>query len=223
MKISIFLPVYNEQDNISEALHNLLPYRQSGHEVIVVDGGSTDNTLMLAHDAADIVIVSKQGRAIQMNDGADVASGDVLLFLHIDTSLPVDALSLITAHQGNKYLWGRFDVQLSSNKKIYRVIESLINLRSKLSSIATGDQAIFVERKLFQGVAGFPEIALMEDVELSRQLKKISAPVCIKQKVITSSRRWEINGVVNTVLLMWKLRLYYFFGVSPERLSKLYR
>lgn len=223
MKISIILPVYNEENNILDTLHCLQSYRQAGHEIIVVDGGSKDNTLMLAHQAADSVIVSKQGRAIQMNNGAAVASGDIFLFLHADTRLPENALSVISADAKAEHLWGRFDVQLSGKAIIYRVIEGLINVRSRLSSIATGDQAIFVERKLFESVSGFPEIALMEDVALSRRLKKISAPLCIKQKVITSSRRWEVNGVLRTVLLMWKLRLYYFFGVSPDHLSKLYR
>lgn len=223
MKISIIVPVFNEEKHIQDALNNLQHYRRSGHEVIVVDGGSTDNTLALAHDGADAVIVSKPGRAIQMNNGSAVATGEVFLFLHADTRLPDNALSLIAEYEDKKSFWGRFDIRLSSNKRIYRLIELLINLRSRLTSIATGDQAIFVERQLFESMAGFPEIALMEDIELSRRLKKVAAPVCVKQKAVTSSRRWEINGVVKTVFLMWKLRLYYFLGVSPERLNKLYR
>jgi len=136
--------------------------------------------------------------------------------------LPTNAVQIISDSFQRKNYWGRFDVRLSSSKYVYRLIERLMNLRSCLTSIATGDQAIFVEKNLFNRVGSYPEIALMEDVEISRQLKKISKPVCLKQKVITSSRRWETNGIVATVLLMWKLRLYYFFGVSPDKLSHLY-
>ena len=223
MKISIIVPVLNEENNLSEALVQLQSLREQGHEVIVVDGGSIDNTLTIAQEGADTVIVSTAGRAIQMNSGAAVASGDVLLFLHADTVLPENASQLIFSYHHAENFWGRFDIRLSSNKIIYRLIERLVNLRSWLTAIATGDQAIFVQRDLFNQIGGFPEIALMEDVAISGSLKKISPPVCLKQKVITSSRRWENNGVVTTVMLMWKLRLYYFFGVSPERLSRLYR
>ena len=223
MKISIIIPVINEEINLSIILSSLQYLRQQGHEIVVVDGGSHDNSLMLAQESADIVIASKPGRAIQMNSGADVATGDVLLFLHADTILPESVSSIFeNLAKGGPY-WGRFDVRLSSNKIIYRVIEWMINLRSRLSSIATGDQAIFVGRALFSQVGGFPEIALMEDIEISRRLRAICKPVNFKQQIITSSRRWEDNGVVSTVLLMWKLRLYYFFGVSPQKLKQLYR
>jgi rSAM/selenodomain-associated transferase 2 len=223
VKISIIIPVLNEEKNLSNTLSQLQSFRHLGHEVIVVDGGSMDNTLALAHAAADAVIVSKAGRALQMNNGAAVATGDLFLFLHADTVLPENALQLVSSFDHLKSFWGRFNIRLSSNKMIFRLIEWLINLRSKLTSIATGDQAIFIERELFNSIGGFPEIALMEDIAISRLLKNISAPVCLKQKVITSSRRWETRGVLATVLLMWKLRLYYFFGVSPEKLGQLYR
>lgn len=222
MKISIIIPVLNEEINLSRISGHLQSIRQQGHEIIIVDGGSVDNTLAISYEVTDKVIVSKAGRALQMNSGASVASGDVLLFLHADTLLPTNAVQIISDSFQRKNYWGRFDVRLSSSKYVYRLIERLMNLRSCLTSIATGDQAIFVEKNLFNRVGSYPEIALMEDVEISRQLKKISKPVCLKQKVITSSRRWETNGIVATVLLMWKLRLYYFFGVSPEKLSQLY-
>ncbi len=212
----------NEEINLSRISGYLQSIRHQGHEIIIVDGGSVDNTLAISYEVTDKVIVSKAGRALQMNSGASVASGDVLLFLHVDTFLPDNAIQIISDSFQSKNYWGRFDVRLSSSKYVYRIIEHLMNLRSCLTSIATGDQAIFVEKNLFNRVGGYPEIALMEDVEISRRLKKISKPVCLKQKVITSSRRWETNGVVATVLLMWKLRLYYFFGVSPEKLSQLY-
>ncbi len=232
IKISIIIPVLNEEAILSHISEHLQSIKEQGHEVIIVDGGSADNTLTMAHEIADTVIISKAGRALQMNNGAAIASGEILLFLHADTFLPDNTIQVILdSYQKNNYLgknhpdkhyWGRFDVRLSSSKLVYRLIESLMNLRSCLTSIATGDQAIFVEKKLFNSVGQFPEIALMEDIAISRQLKKIAKPVCIKQKVVTSSRRWENNGVIATVLLMWKLRLYYFFGVSPEKLNQLY-
>ena len=222
MNVSIIIPVLNEEINLSRLSCQLQSIRLLGHEVIIVDGGSVDNTLAIAYEITDMVVISKAGRALQMNSGADIASGGVLLFLHADTLLPDNALQIIVNSMQEENCWGRFDVRLSSNKTIYRLIERLMNLRSCLTSIATGDQAIFIEKNLFERVAGFAEIALMEDVEISKRLKKISKPVCIKQKVTTSSRRWETNGVAATVLLMWKLRLYYFFGVSPDRLKQLY-
>jgi len=221
--VSIIIPVLNDEQNLSHVLQVLQPFRESDHEIIVVDGGSTDNSLMFAQQAADVAIVSKPGRALQMNSGASVATGDVYLFLHADTNLPDDALQLLSALDDRQPLWGRFDVRLSSDRTIFRLIEWLMNLRSRLTSIATGDQAIFVDADLFDHVGGFPEIALMEDIAMSQLLKKHINPVCLKSKVTTSSRRWETNGIVSTVFLMWKLRLYYFFGVSPERLSQLYR
>ena len=220
--ISIVIPVLNEEKKLPDLLSHLQAFRKQGHELIVVDGGSSDNSLMLAQEYADSVIVSIAGRAIQMNSGAAVAKGDVFLFLHSDTVLPDNALQLISAHLQEPF-WGRFDVRLSSDKFIFRIIETFINLRSRLTSINTGDQAIFIDAQFFHSIGGFPEIALMEDVAISKKLKNIASPICLKQKVITSSRRWERRGVVATVLLMWKLRLYYFFGVSPDKLNQLYR
>ena len=222
MKISIIVPVLNEVKSLPSILQQLQSFRELSHEVIVVDGGSFDNSLALARNGADVVISSLPGRAVQMNNGAAVSSGDVLLFLHADTILPKDAAALIISIKNDRF-WGFFSVRLSSHKSIFRLIEWLINQRSKFSSIATGDQAIFIEQKLFNAVGGFPEIMLMEDIAVSRLLKKITAPVRLASKVITSSRRWEQNGVVATVLLMWKLRLLYFFGVSPEKLCRMYR
>ncbi|MCK5395717.1 MAG: TIGR04283 family arsenosugar biosynthesis glycosyltransferase [Gammaproteobacteria bacterium] len=222
MKISIIIPVLNEEKSLPETLKILQSFRHLGHEIIVVDGGSTDNSLVLADAGADAVIVSRPGRAVQMNSGAAVATGDVYLFLHADTVLPEDAVHLITTLSDDLF-WGYFDIRLSSQKIIFRLIERMINFRSRQSYIATGDQAIFIERKLFKKIGGFPKISLMEDIAISRLLKDVTAPACLKSKVLTSSRRWESNGIIFTVLLMWKLRLYYFFGVSPERLNRLYR
>lgn len=222
VKLSIIIPVLNEQASLSRISSHLQSIRHQGHEVIVVDGDSTDDTLAISYEVADHVIISKAGRAVQMNNGAAIASGNVFVFLHADTFLPDNAVQIISDSMSENS-WGRFDVRLSSSRFVYRLIESLMNLRSCFTSIATGDQAMFIERSLFSRVGGFPEIALMEDIEMSRKLKKIDRAICIKQKVITSSRRWESRGVVATVLLMWKLRLYYFFGVSPDKLNQLYR
>lgn len=223
VKISIIIPVLNEEKALATVLNSLQSVRSVGHEVVVADGGSVDNSLLLAHEGADHVIVSKVGRAIQMNSGAAVASGKVFLFLHCDTLLPDNALLLISGIQQTKNYWGRFDVTLSSKRLVFRLIEKLMNFRSRVTAIATGDQAIFIESGLFNRINGFPEIALMEDIAISSLLKKIASPFCFKEKVISSSRRWENNGVVKTVLLMWKLRLLYFFGVSPDKLNQLYR
>jgi len=222
VKISIIIPVLNEERSLLTTLNKLKSFRQAGNEIVVVDGGSTDRSLEIAHEMADTVLVSNTGRALQMNNGAAVASGDVYLFLHADTILPQNTEQLVASFCVEEF-WGRFDVRLSSDRMIFRLIEYLINWRSRLTSIATGDQAIFIERKLFDDVGGFPEISLMEDIAISRLLKSKSRAVCLRDKVITSSRRWEQNGVISTILLMWRLRLYYYLGVSPEKLSQLYR
>ena len=224
MKLSIIIPVYNEAKNISALLRRLRDYRFQGHEVIVVDGGSRDNSFDCVIGLVDKLLMSKQGRALQMNIGAEQAEGDILLFLHADTHLPKDADKLIANVIEKDKVWGRFDVNLSGSHVFFRIIETMMNLRSCISGIATGDQAIFVKRKAFEAVGGYPEMMLMEDIELSKKLKSISKPVCIKQRVITSSRKWEQNGIVRTTLLMWRLRLQYFFGVSADKLhSKYYR
>jgi rSAM/selenodomain-associated transferase 2 len=222
VKLSVVVPVLNEELNLSRITSHLRSVIEQGHEVIIVDGGSTDNTLTIAYEITDTVIISKKGRALQMNSGASIASGKVLLFLHADTLLPENVAEIISAACVGENFWGRFDVRLSNNKYVYRLIECMMNMRSSLTSIVTGDQAIFIEKSLFDRIGGFPEIALMEDIEISRRLKKISKPVRLKSRVVTSSRRWERNGVFATVFLMWKLRLYYFFGVPPEKLNQMY-
>ena len=222
MKLSIIIPVFNEAENIATTLKQLQVYRQQGHEVIVVDGGSRDNTIDGVQDMADRLLISKPGRAVQMYIGAEQAQGDVLVFLHADTQLPTsaDALIIKTIEQGAQ--WGRFNVRLSGQHILFRLIENMMNWRSCLTGIATGDQVIFVRRMLFEQVGAYSEIKLMEDIELSKKLKVVGKPVCIKQRVTTSSRKWEKNGIVRTVLLMWRLRLLYFFGVSPDKLFSQY-
>jgi len=221
--ISIIIPVLNEGNNIQQTLLNLQLVRKQDVELIVVDGGSDDNTVELAKPLCDFVIQSSPGRAKQMNAGANLANGAVLLFLHADTQLPsFFHKNLLGEMKMQNKKWGRFDIKLSSNKLVFRVIESMVNIRSKLSGIATGDQAIFIEKELFAHVKGFPQIDLMEDVAISTTLKKIEFPLCLKLKVITSSRRWEQYGIWKTIILMWKLRYAYFRGEDPNRLARKY-
>lgn len=223
MTLSIIIPTLNEALMIGRTLLALQPLREAGHEVIVVDGGSTDDTMALSRPFADKVIQSQPGRSRQMNAGAKFASGEILLFLHSDTLLPPKADHLIIQRmKGKERAWGRFDVKLTGHHLLFRIIEVLMNWRSRLSHIATGDQAIFIRRELFEEIGGFPEIDLMEDIALCRILKKYGKPLCLRQTVFTSSRRWEEKGVFRTVLLMWSLRLAYFLGVHPNRLAKLY-
>ena len=220
--LSIILPVLNEEASLPDVLARLQYLRQQGHEIIVVDGGSHDNSLMLAQQAADKVIVSQPGRAIQMNSGAELATGDILLFLHADTILPEEVERILSEIEGDTF-WGRFDVRLSGRRFIFRIIEAMMNFRSRITSVATGDQAIFITTGLFEKAGGYPEIALMEDIAISKQLSRVSRPVCVSNRVVTSSRRWEDRGIIKTIFLMWKLRLYFFFGMSPQKISRMYR
>jgi rSAM/selenodomain-associated transferase 2 len=223
-KISFIIPVLNEEEIIARSLSALQPLRSKGHEIIVVDGGSEDACRTLSEPLSDRVILGPRGRSRQMNAGARVASGEILLFLHADTVLPKDADLLIISEITEKgKRWGHFDVRLSGRHPLLRIIEHLMNWRSRLSGIATGDQGIFVRREVFQSIGGFPEIDLMEDIALSRILKKMGPPLHLPQRVVTSSRRWEKNGILKTVLLMWRLRLAYYLGTDPQVLARLYR
>jgi rSAM/selenodomain-associated transferase 2 len=222
--LSIIVPVLNEAEGIAETLAALQPFRARGCEVVVADGGSTDASRELAAPLADRVIESPRGRARQQNAGAAAARGEALLFLHADTRLPDDAdrrviEGLRTSGRG----WGRFDVRLTGRHPLLRVIERMIGLRSRLSGIATGDQAIFVGREWFTRVGGFPEIPLMEDVALSKALRRQGPPLCLRETVVTSSRRWEQRGVWRTMALMWRLRLEFWLGADPAKLAERYR
>ncbi|WP_455217765.1 TIGR04283 family arsenosugar biosynthesis glycosyltransferase [Kaarinaea lacus] len=223
MKASIVIPVLNEEAAIPEKLAQLQPLRNEGHEVIVVDGGSADSSIQLARQGADIVIQSAKGRATQMNAGAGIANGELLVFLHIDTDLPSGGIGEVVNNIAkNGEYWGRFNVRLSGSHFLFRIIETMMNWRSRITGIATGDQVIFVSRGLFQRTGGFPDIPLMEDIELSSRLKKISKPVCLKDEVITSSRRWESSGICKTIIFMWWLRLSYWLGKDPSQLARQY-
>lgn len=223
MRLSIVVPVLNEAQQIEAILSELAPLRAHGAEVIVIDGGSQDDTLKLAAPHADRLLSGPRGRALQMNTGAMVAAGDALLFLHADTRLPPDAFDLIRAGLDGPHAWGRFDVVIQGRPRMLRVVAALMNLRSRLTGIATGDQAIFMRRSAFDAVGGFPEQPLMEDIEISRRLKMLSPPLCLRSKVHTSGRRWEQHGVWRTIFLMWGLRLRYWLGAQAEELARAYR
>jgi len=220
--ISIVMPVLDEAERIVSALKTLQPLRAAGAEVIVVDGGSGDDTVAFATPLADRVIGALRGRASQMNAGAAVARGEVRVFLHADTTLPVGALTLIGEALRTGSEWGRFDVRIEGASIWLPLVAGLMNRRSRLTGIATGDQAMFVTRRAFEAVGGFPDIPLMEDIALSKRLLALSRPACIAARAATSGRRWERNGVWRTILRMWWLRLRYFLGADPAQLAREY-
>jgi rSAM/selenodomain-associated transferase 2 len=222
-KLSIVVPVLDEEAGIADALAALAPLRDNGAEAIMVDGGSRDRTPAVAAPLADRVLTARRGRATQMNAGAAAASGDIVLFLHADTRLPDDAGRLIReglARSGRA--WGRFDVRIAGGHPLLAVVSAFMNLRSRLTGIATGDQAIFVTRDAFEAVGGYPDIPLMEDVALTARLKRIGRPLCLSARVTTSGRRWLQHGVLRTIVLMWRLRLAYYFGAEPAALARRY-
>lgn len=221
ISLSIIIPVLNELAALKRCQSSLYRLRSQGVELIIVDGGSSDGTVQAARQITDQVLISPPGRARQMNAGAAVANGDVLLFLHIDTTLPSQALQLIRDKFGGRQ-WGRFDVCLTGRHLAFRVIETAMNLRSRLTSVATGDQAIFIRAALFRQIGGFPELPLMEDVAICKLLRDHSRPLNLSARVISSSRRWEQGGIIRTVVLMWRLRLAYFLGADPAALHRQY-
>ncbi|MBL8258611.1 MAG: TIGR04283 family arsenosugar biosynthesis glycosyltransferase [Candidatus Competibacteraceae bacterium] len=222
-RISIVIPILNEATTMDRCLRDLQPLREQNCELIVADGGSEDQSVALAEPLADRAFVAPKGRALQMNAGAQRASGAILWFLHADSRPPPEAARVIRAALANpKAGWGRFDVRLSGRRPALRMVETMMNLRSRLSGIATGDQGIFVRRELFERIGGYPPIALMEDIALSRLLKRHGRPVCLRHRLQSSSRRWERDGVWRTIFLMWRLRLGYFFGADPDRLARMY-
>jgi rSAM/selenodomain-associated transferase 2 len=222
-KLSIIIPVLDEGDGIAAALDALAHLRTAGTEVIVVDGGSRDATVERAQLRADRVVLATRGRAFQMNAGAERASGDVLLFLHADTRLPAEADRVVlNGLDQSRRVWGRFDVKIDGRSRLLPVVAWLMGLRSRLTGIATGDQAIFLRRDAFQAVGGFPAVALMEDIAICKRLKRLGRPLCLRACVTTSGRRWEKNGVLSTILLMWRLRFAYFLGADPKQLARQY-
>lgn len=222
-RLSIVVPVLNEAEVIENLLHSVAPLRRKGAEVIVVDGGSSDDSLARAHLLADLVLTAPRGRASQMNAGAAHASRDILVFLHADTRLREEAaLSMLDQMARRQAAWGRFDVRIDGRHFLLPVIAALMNARSRLTGIATGDQAIFVRRDSFLALGGYSDIPLMEDIELSSRLKQGGRPLCVGERVSTSGRRWEKHGIVRTILLMWRLRTAYVLGADPRGLANRY-
>jgi rSAM/selenodomain-associated transferase 2 len=222
-KLSVIIPTLNEADVIGRTLVALAPIRSRGHEVLVVDGGSCDATLSAVGGFADQVLSAPAGRARQMNAGAAAATGHVLWFVHADTRVPADADQRIGHAVKSGALWGHFDVQLAGRQLLLRLVERMMNLRSRITGVATGDQGMFVRRDVFEQLGGFPDIDLMEDISLSRSLKRLARPCSIRCTVVTSSRRWENHGVLRTIVLMWRLRLAYALGADPAVLARRYR
>lgn len=224
MKLSIVIPVLNEARELPALLERLLPLVRQGTEVVIADGGSDDGTIAIAECAGFKVVRAARGRARQMNAGAALATGEVLLFLHADTQLPQGAgMEIAQALVANRYSWGRFDVCINGRPFMLQIVSWLMNVRSRLTGIATGDQAMFVTRAAFDTVGGFPDQPLMEDIELSTRLLTLSRPACIARCVTTSGRRWETRGVWHTILLMWRLRWDYWRGVPVQQLAEAYR
>ena len=222
-RLSIIIPVLNEAGRIQAALEPLQTLRQNGHEIIVVDGGSQDATRSLCVPLVDRVLQSPPGRARQMQAGAALASGDILWFLHADSSIPAHADDLICNSLAvSNADWGRFDVALDDDHPLLTCVAWFMNQRTRLTGIATGDQGIFIRRPLFERIGGFPDVPLMEDIRISRALKRHGQPSRVKTRLGTSSRRWKKHGIARTILTMWSLRLAHFAGVSPERLARFY-
>jgi rSAM/selenodomain-associated transferase 2 len=222
-QLSIIIPVLDEAAEIKEALAALAPLRARGAEIIVVDGGSRDRTVEQARPLVDLVLAAPRGRGSQMNAGAAAARGDVLLFLHADTRLPIEADRLaVDALARTQRAWGRFDVTIAGRSPLLRIVAAMMNGRSRLTGIATGDQAMFMTRAAFAQAGGFPDIALMEDIVMSRRLKAISPPACLAARVTTSGRRWDRDGVIRTIFMMWRLRIAFFLGAEPARLARRY-
>jgi rSAM/selenodomain-associated transferase 2 len=222
-RLSIIVPTLDEAQSLAATLSRLSAMRSRGVEVIVADGGSGDGTRAIAAGHADRVLEAPRGRASQLNAGANAATGTVLLFLHADTHLPDGADRLVLEGLATSgCAWGRFDVRIEGNSPLLAVVAAFMNLRSRLTGIATGDQAIFVKRDAFEDIGRFPPIALMEDIAITASLKRISRPLCIRRRATTSGRRWEKRGTWATILLMWRLRMAYFFGADPAALAKRY-
>ena len=223
VRLSIIVPVLNEAEGIAATLDALASLRAAGHQLIVVDGGSHDETVVLSRERADQVLDGPRGRARQMNAGAASAKGRVLLFLHADTRLPAAADEYIAKALARGAVWGRFDVHIEGRSRWLPLVASMMNLRSRLSGIATGDQAMFVRRDVFRQLGGFADQPLMEDIELSRRLRALRRPACLRARVVTSGRRWDSRGAWPTIVLMWRLRWRYWRGVAPDELAKAYR
>ncbi|MCT0224917.1 TIGR04283 family arsenosugar biosynthesis glycosyltransferase [Synechococcus sp. CS-1328] len=222
-RLSVIIPLLNEARAVRQFGAAWQTMAASGAEVLLVDGGSEDGTLVLIQQLGLQVVAAERGRGRQLQAGAERSRGEILLFLHADTQLPADGLELVRRSLHSPHCWGRFDVRIDGQQRMLAVVAWAMNLRSRLSGIATGDQAMFMTREAYRQSGGFTPQPLMEDVDLSARLKALAPPVCLKAQVTTSGRRWERNGVVRTILLMWSLRLAYRLGVPASTLARLYR
>jgi rSAM/selenodomain-associated transferase 2 len=222
LRLSIIIPVLNESASLEGLLAPLQAWRAGGCELIVVDGASVDGSREIARPLCDALVEAPRGRASQMNAGARAAQGDALLFLHADTRLPLDTPDLLRAALEAGALWGRFDVQIEGRSRWLPLVSRMINWRSRWTGVATGDQAIFIRRDLFERCGGFADLPLMEDVELTKRLRRLAPPACLRGPALTSGRRWDRHGAWRTILLMWRLRAEYFFGADPRRLALKY-
>jgi rSAM/selenodomain-associated transferase 2 len=223
MKLSIVIPVLNEAYGIESFLTSLQPLRRPGHEIIVADGGSNDDTAQRAEPLVNLIVQSPLGRANQMNAGAAAAHGEIIFFLHADSQLPDDCADLIFNElKTSGKRWGRFNIKLSGDRSMFRVVEWFMNTRSRWTGISTGDQGLFLERSLFDSIGGFPVIPLMEDIAICKRLKQSGPPLCLAETIITSSRRWEKLGVWRTIWLMWRLRFAFWRGADPAKLARIY-
>jgi rSAM/selenodomain-associated transferase 2 len=220
--LCIVVPVLDEAAALAAWLGTLAPLRRRGARVVVVDGGSLDDTLAIAREHADLALLAPRGRASQMNAGAAACPADVLLFLHADTVLPDNADVLVRRATLGPFAWGRFDVRIDSPRRLLGVVGALMNLRSRWSGVATGDQTLFVRHDLFQRVGGFPDLPLMEDIAICRLLRQHGRPACLRERVTTSARRWERQGVWRTIFLMWRLRAAWYFGADARELARQY-
>jgi rSAM/selenodomain-associated transferase 2 len=217
--LCIVVPVLDEAATLAPRLLALQRFRARGARLVVVDGGSADDTLAIARAHADLALLAPRGRAAQMNAGAAACPADVLLFLHADTELPDNADQMVRRAAQGPLAWGRFNVRIASDRPLLRIVSTMMNCRSRWTGIATGDQAMFVRHELFRRIGGFPDLPLMEDIALSRLLKRQGPPVCLSERVTTSARRWERHGVWRTIFLMWRLRATYFLGADPRQLA----
>ena len=232
MTFTVIIPTLNEADVIETTLR--LTAGLGFDAILVVDGGSTDGTRVLVEAVAartgepvssPIQLLSTSaGRARQLNAGAAAATSDVLVFLHADSHLPADAGQLMQqALADPNVVGGRFDIRFDRPSVWGQIISTFMNARSRITRISTGDQAMFVRRQVFERLGGFSDIPIMEDVEFSTRLKRTGRTVAIDRHVTTSFRRWEGQGPLRTVLLMWALRFLYWIGVSPRRIARLYQ
>jgi rSAM/selenodomain-associated transferase 2 len=222
MRLSIVIPALDEESALPLLLGDLQPLRARGAEIIVADGGSRDGTAAAAATLADIVLQAPRGRALQLNAGAARARGELLLFLHADSRVPPACVTAIAALADAPSHWGFFRVRLRGASRWLGVVARCMNWRSRLSGIATGDQGLFVPRALFTAVGGYPAQPLMEDIEICRRLRRRGAPRAHPATVESSGRRWDRDGALGTILLMWRLRLRYFLGADPAALHAAY-